>query len=84
MSINFHSKNSVEFTTRGYAQNGSFTGVYPVINLEARDKEGCTSNDVTLFMNVEQLYELRKSITTAIRDVHKMKVELARTENLFK
>lgn len=75
MSLTVHSKNAVEFSVRGYADSSNYYGVYPVIQMDFRDKETAPSNSVTLFPNVEQLYELRKQITKAIRDAHKLKAQ---------
>lgn len=76
MSFNVHGKQAVEFTTRGYASESIYAGAYPVVVIDFKDSEHVPTNDVTLFLSVEQLYELRKSITKAIRDTHKLKREL--------
>lgn len=73
-SISIHTKRAVKFKTEGHASCASYgNDIYPVVTMEYGEEKGIVSDSVMLFASIEQLYELRKSITAAIRDTHKQK-----------
>lgn len=76
MSVSLHGTTAIEFKAKGRASTSQYTGVYPIIEINVTEDKHTPSNDINLFLTVEQLYELRTAITKAIRDSHNLKKQV--------
>lgn len=81
ISVAIHGKNNAEFKARGYATTTTYNNLYPVVLIETKDVVGAGWDSVALFLSPEQLAEVRKSITAALRDYNKQKLELNKVLN---
>jgi hypothetical protein len=75
MTVTLHGRDNSEFKVRGYATTSTYNGLYPVVTIDTRDVQGAGTDSVTLFLNPEQLAQLRTGITAALRDYNKEKLE---------